>query len=123
MQKIIFNRIELLSVLMSISLSNKSKEYLKKSTTSNFLVDIIFIEEPCTQIYNPTLEKIKDVDLEKYEDFEKVFKDNLILYLSDWFIKIYGKLKEYHLDVSGFLKKKLTITNIDPIIKNTCRVN
>lgn len=108
---------------MSISLSNKSKEYLKKSTTSNFLVDIIFIEEPCTQIYNPTLEEIKDVDLEKYKDFEKVFKDNLILYLSDWFIKIYGKLEEYHLDVSGFLKKKLTITNIDPIIKNTCKIN
>ena len=110
-------------VLMSISLSNKSKEFLKKSNTTNFLVDIIFIEEPCTQIYNPTIEKIKDVDLEKYEDFEKVSKDNLILYLSDWFIKIYGKLEEYQLDINGIFKKKLIIKNINPIIKNTCKVD
>jgi len=108
---------------MSILLSNKSKEYLKKSNTSNFLVDIDFIEEPCTQIYNPTIKKIKDVDLEKYNDFEKVSKDNLTLFLSDWFIKIYGKLEEYRLDLNGFLKKRLTIKNIDPIIRNTCKVN
>jgi len=108
---------------MSISLSNKSKEYLKKSNTSNFLVDIIFIEEPCTQIYNPTIEKIKDVDFDKYKDFEKVSNDNLILYLSDWFIKIYGKLEEYQLDINGIFKKKLIIKNINPIIKNTCKVN
>ncbi len=46
---------------MSILLSNKSKEYLKKINTSNFLVDIDFIEEPCTQIYNPTIGKIKQI--------------------------------------------------------------
>ena len=108
---------------MSISLSNKSKEFLKKSNTLNFLVDIIFIEEPCTQIYNPTIEKIKDVDLDKYKDFEKVSKDNLILYLSDWFIKIYGKLEEFQLDINGILKKRLIIKNINPIIKNTCKVD
>ena len=108
---------------MSISLSNKSKEYLKKSNISNFLVDIIFIEEPCTQIYNPTLKKITEADIEKYKDFEKVSKDNLILYLSDWFIQIYGKLEEYQLDINGVFKKKLIIKNIDPIIKNTCKVN
>ncbi len=108
---------------MSISLSNKSKEFLKKSNTLNFLVDIIFIEEPCTQIYNPTVEKIKDVDLDKYKDFEKVSKDNLILYLSDWFIKIYGKLEEFQLDINGILKKRLIIKNINPIIKNTCKVD
>jgi len=108
---------------MSILLTNRSKEYLKKSNTFNFLVDIDFIEEPCTQIYNPILEKIKDGDLEKYSDFEKVSKDNLTLYLSNWFIKIYGKLEAYHLDLNGFLKKRLSIKNIDPIIKNTCKVN
>ncbi|MFX1365634.1 MAG: hypothetical protein ACFFCE_02160 [Promethearchaeota archaeon] len=108
---------------MSIILSNKSEEYLRKSITSNFIVDIMFIEEACTQIYNPTIEYIKDVDLENYKDYEKVSNENLILYLSDWFIKIYGKLEEYHLDVGGFFKKKLTITNIDPIIKNTCRID
>lgn len=107
---------------MSISLSNKSKEFLKKSNTLNFLVDIIFIEEPCTQIYNPTVEKIKDVDLDKYKDFEKVSKDNLILYLSDWFLKIYGKLEEFQLDINGILKKRLIIKNINPIIKNTCKI-
>jgi len=108
---------------MSIILSNKSKDFLKKSNTSNFLVDIIFIEEPCTQIYNPTIEKIKDVDLEKYKDLEKVSTDNLILYLSDWFIKMYGKLKEYQLDINGLFKKRMIIKNINPIIKNTCKVD
>lgn len=108
---------------MSIILSDKSKEYLEKSITSNFIVDVTFIEEPCTQIYNPTVEVIKEVDLEKFKDYDRVSNENLILYLSDWFIKIYGKLEEYHLDVGGFFKKRLTITNIDPIIKNTCKIN
>ena len=108
---------------MSIVLSNKSKEYLKRSNTSNLLVDITFIEEPCTQIYNPVIEKIEDIDLENYKDFEKVSNDNLILYLSDWFIKIFGKLEEYQLDIDGIFKKKIIIKNINPIIKNTCKVD
>jgi hypothetical protein len=107
---------------MSILLSKESKEYLKKNNASNFLVDIIFIEEPCTQIYYATIEKIEEADLEKYKDFENVSKDNLILYLSDWFLKIYGKLEEFQLDVDGFFKKKLTIKNVNPIIKNTCKI-
>ena len=107
---------------MSILLSKESEEYLKKNNASNFLVDIIFIEEPCTQIYHATLEKIEEANLEKYKDFETVSKDNLKLYLSDWFLKIYGKLEEFQLDVDGFFKKKLTIKNVEPIIKNTCKV-
>jgi len=67
---------------MSIILSEKSEQYLQKGMTSNFVVDIMFIEEPCTQIYNPTVERIKDVDLEKYKDYEKVSNENLMLYLS-----------------------------------------
>ena len=107
---------------MSILLSEKSKEFIDKNNISYLLIDITFIEEPCTQIYDPKIEMIKNIDTEKYENLEKVSGNKITLYLSKQFIEIYGKLKEYQLDVGGFFKKVLILKNIDPIIKNTCKI-
>jgi len=107
---------------MSILLSDKSKEFVEKNNISHLLIDITFIEEPCTQIYDPKIEMIKNIDTEKYEILEKVSGNKITLYLSKQFIEIYGKLKEYQLDVAGFFKKVLILKNIDPIIKNTCKI-
>ena len=107
---------------MSILLSDKSKEFVEKNDISHLLIDITFIEEPCTQIYDPKIEMIKKIDTEKYENLEKVSGNDITLYLSKQFIEIYGKLKEYQLDVGGFFTKVLILKNIDPIIKNTCKI-
>ena len=107
---------------MSILLLDKSKEFIKKNNISHLLIDITFIEEPCTQIYDPKIEMIKNIDIEKYENLEKVSGNNITLYLSKQFIEIYGKLKEYQLDVGGFFRKVLILKNIEPIIKNTCKI-
>lgn len=107
---------------MSILLSEKSKEFINKNNISYLLIDIIFIEEPCTQIYDPKIEIIKNDDTEKYENLEKVSGNKISLYLSKQFIEIYGKLNEYQLDIGGFFKKVLIIKNIDPIIKNICKI-
>lgn len=107
---------------MSILLSDKSKEFVEKNDISHLLIDITFIEEPCTQIYDPKIEMIKKIDTEKYENLEKVSGNDITLYLSKKFIEIYGKLKEYQLDVGGFFTKVLILKNIDPIIKNTCKI-
>ncbi len=107
---------------MSILLSDKSKEFVEKNDISHLLIDITFIEEPCTQIYDPKIEMIKKIDTEKYENLEKVSGNNITLFLSKEFIEIYGKLKEYQLDVGGFFTKVLILKNIDPIIKNTCKI-
>jgi len=107
---------------MSILLSDKSKEFVEKNDISHLLIDITFIEEPCTQIYDPKIEMIKNIDTEKYENLVKVSGNDITLYLSKKFIEIYGKLKEYQLDVGGFFTKVLILKNIDPIIKNTCKI-
>jgi len=107
---------------MSILLSEKSKEFINKNNISYLLIDITFIEEPCTQIYDPKIEIIKSIDTAKYQNFEKVPGDKITLYLSKQFIEIYGKLNEYQLDVGGFFKKVLILKSVDPIIKNICKI-
>jgi len=107
---------------MSILLSDKSKEFVEKNNISHLLIDITFIEEPCTQIYDPKIEIIKNDNIEKFENLEKVSGNKITLYLSKQFIEIYGKLNEYQLDVGGFFKKVLILKSVDPIIKNICKI-
>ncbi len=106
---------------MSISLSEKSKKYILKKEITKLLIDINFFEETCTQIYEPLISIMTNNDLKDWEKIEKVSIKNLTLYLSDSFLKIFGKLDEYQLEIGGFLKKMLILTNVDPIIKNICK--
>ena len=108
---------------MSINLSEKSKKYIVKNKISKLFIDINFFEEICTQVYEPVISIIHNNELKDWEKIEKVSIKNLTLYISDSFLKIFGKLDEYQLDIEGFLKKILILTNIDPIIKNTCKIN
>ncbi|KKN58486.1 hypothetical protein LCGC14_0551600 [marine sediment metagenome] len=112
-----------LITLMSISLSEKSKKYVEKNKISKLFIDIKFFEETCTQIYEPFISIITNNDLKNWEKNEKVSMKNLTLYISDSFLKIFGKLDEYQLEIGGFLKKILILTNVEPIIKNICKTN
>lgn len=107
---------------MSIILSNKSKQYIKRNNISNFLIDIKFIKENCAQICNPYVSEIINDDIDKYKNFKKIKDNDFVFYISNRFIEIYGKQDEYHLDIGGFFKKIIIIDNIDPIIKNTCKI-
>ncbi len=107
---------------MSIIFSNKSKHYIEKKNISNFLIDVRFIRKSCAQICYPYVTEIINNKKEKYKDFEEVKEKDFTFYISNQFNDVYGKLDEYHLDIGGFFKKILIINNIDPIIKNTCKI-
>ncbi len=107
---------------MSIILSKKSQEFIKKNKISNLFIDINFIEEKCVQIYEPKIKIIERTDLNEYNNFESISSEKLTIFLSEKFIQIYGQLTEYYLDFAGFLKKELIIENAEPIIKNLCKI-
>ena len=107
---------------MSIIFSNRSKHYIEKNNISNFLIDVQFIKKSCAQICYPYVTELINNDIDKYKDFEKVIEKEYTFYISNQFNDVYGKLDEYHLDIGGFFKKILNINNIDPIIKNTCKI-
>ena len=107
---------------MSIILTEKSKKYIEKKKINNISLEITYIEVPCTQIYDPKIEIIKDKDLEKYSSYKKVSNNGLNLNVSKSFIELYGDLNKFELDMGSLIKKKLIIKNIDPIIKNVCKV-
>lgn len=106
---------------MSIVLTNKSREYIGKNNINNLFIDLIYIEESCAQIYDPKVRIIEKRDLEKFEDYDNISIDNLTLYISNAFTKIYGKLDKYLLDTSGIVKKSLVLRNVDSIIRNICK--
>ncbi len=107
---------------MSIIFSNKSKHHIEKNNMSNFLIDVRFIRKSCAQICYTYVTEIIDNDIDKYKDFEKVKENGFTFYISSKVNDVYGKLDEFHLDIEGFFKKNLIINNIDPIIKNTCKI-
>lgn len=107
---------------MSIILTEKSKKFIEKKKITNLSLEIAYIEEPCTQIYDPKIEIIKDNKTKSYSSYKKVSSNGLTLNVSNSFIELYGDLNEFELDVESLIKKKLIIKNVDPIIKNVCKV-
>ncbi|MBY9009582.1 MAG: hypothetical protein KGD74_06945 [Candidatus Lokiarchaeota archaeon] len=108
---------------MSILLSEKSKNYIEKNKISEIFIDINFIEEPCTQVYEPKITIINSKNKKELATKDIVSDDGLTLSISDSFIKIYGLLDEYQLELGGLLKKMLRLNNVEPIIKNICKIN
>ncbi len=75
---------------MSIILSKKSQEFIKKNKISNLFIDINFIEEKCVQIYEPKIKIIEGTDLNEYNIFESISTEKLTIFLSEKFIQISG---------------------------------
>ena len=107
---------------MSIILNEKSKKFIEKKNITNLSLEIAYIEEPCTQIYDPKIVIIKDNKIKNDSSYKKVSSNGLTLNVSNSFIKLYGDLNKFELDMGSLIKKKLIIKNVDPIIKNVCKV-
>jgi hypothetical protein len=108
---------------MSLELSSKSQKYIDKNKIKFILIDSTFIEEPCTEIYDPSIVILKNEDLDSIKDLDSISNGDLTLYLSKEFIKVFGKLNNYKLDTNRVFRSKLILSNVDPIIKNTCRTD
>ncbi len=107
---------------MSIILTEKSKKFIEKKKITTLSLEIAYVEESCTQIYDPKIKIIKDNKTEKYTSYKRVSSNGLTLNVSKSFIELYGDLNNFELDMGSLIKKKLIIKNVEPIIKNICRV-
>ncbi|MHA2006713.1 MAG: hypothetical protein ACXABO_13035 [Promethearchaeota archaeon] len=103
-------------------MSENSKKFVEKNGILNIIVDIDFIEEKCAQIYDPVVKVIKDRDLRKFKDYTKVSNEVITLYISNSFINAYGILNEFQLDIGGLVKKRLFFSNIEPMIREICKI-
>ncbi|MHA2036134.1 MAG: hypothetical protein ACW972_01000 [Promethearchaeota archaeon] len=108
---------------MSIVLSGKSQKYIRKNNIQHLLIDLTFIEEPCTEIYDPIIKILRERDLDRYRELDKISEGNLNLYISKNFVKTFGNHDNYSIDTSGIFRNKLVLKNVDPIIVNTCKTN
>jgi hypothetical protein len=106
---------------MAIHLSEKSQKYITKHGVKNILIDVLFLEESCAEIYEPYIKVLKNAELEQFKELEKISKVNLTLYISKSFFELFGKLDNYQLDTSRIIRNRLILSNVEPIIKNTCR--
>lgn len=107
--------------MLTLVLSENSKKFIKKKNIQNIIADLDYIEESCAQIYDPRVRIIKDRELDIFKDLTKVSNGELTLYLSKSFINKFGKLDEFQLDVGGVIKKRLFLSNVEPIIIDICK--
>ena len=107
--------------MLTLVLSENSKKFIKKKNIQNIIADLDYIEEYCAQIYDPRVRIIKDRELDIFKDLTKVSNGELTLYLSKSFINKFGKLDEFQLDVGGVIKKRLFLSNVEPIIIDICK--
>jgi hypothetical protein len=105
--------------LISLQCDAKAQAFLGKQKSTEFLLDVELTEEPCVQIYSPILR----VFTENPDTFPTVVCANdMTLYFSPSFMELFSLPPTLHISVEGLLRKHLTVKNIDPIIKNICKI-
>ena len=107
---------------MSVVLSIEAEEYLEKKNISHIIVDVEKIFEPCLQAYNPRVKIMKNDMFKESGIFKEIAIGNYIISISDDFFKIFGSVDSLQLKIECKRKKKLSIGNIEPIIRNTCKI-
>ena len=105
---------------MAIQFSDQVKNYFEKKSITQMRLQVDLIEEPCTQIYNPKL--VPFTDSPKDSDILLGSHENVSFYALPEFISRFGQPSELVLSLKGLLKKKVILKNIEPIIKNVCKI-
>jgi len=105
--------------LISLQCDVKVQAFLGKQKSTEFLLDVELTEEPCVQIYSPVLR----VFIENPVKFPTVVRaKDMILYFSPSFLEMFSLPPTLIITVEGLLRKHLTVKNVDPIIKNICKI-
>ena len=106
---------------MVVNFSEKVKQYCSSKQISDLVLVVDFMEEPCTQIYTPIVRPFKKK--ENIADFTQIGNfDGINLYYDSQFSEIFGISDELSFDLKGLLKKHIELLNMDPIIKNVCKL-
>lgn len=108
---------------MTIIISKKLKTYIKKKEISQLLITVSFFTEGCILIKEPKIIDVTHENKRNFYDSEKNLDGSLILHFSKEFYEIFNKNDEYHLDLGSTFRKKVILTNIQPKIIRTCKVD
>ncbi|MHA1675100.1 MAG: hypothetical protein ACTSYI_15900 [Promethearchaeota archaeon] len=99
--------------------------YVQSKNIQQLHVTVNLHEEPCTQIYSPKIIPIvKETDKKNIaKDAFTISSNGLKVFFSPEFVQKFAPEGEINFQLKGLLKKRIEITNIDPIITNTCKVD
>ncbi|MHA1744740.1 MAG: hypothetical protein ACTSWW_02005 [Promethearchaeota archaeon] len=97
----------------------KARAFLAKQKRTEFLLDVEFTEEPCVQIHSPVFRLF----IENPEKFHTVVRtEDITLFFSPSFLDVFALPSTLNVSVEGLLRKHLIVKNVDPIIKNICKI-
>jgi len=76
--------------------------------------------EPCVQVFSPVI-KLKFSNSDEFE--QKTNVNGIEILFLNQFIEQFGKHENILISTKGLIRKQLFIKNIEPIIKNVCKIN
>jgi hypothetical protein len=120
------NRLSNLTKNLQIEFDSKSKAFIHKKKINHVIFDVEFIEEVCSQIYSPIIStnfKEKDQYDQKFIQMSKNLSyEGLSISFSELFLRSFDIPRKIIISIEGLLQKNLYIKNIQPIIKNICKI-
>lgn len=108
-----------LPLIPKVQFDARAMEYVEKKKINNVLLDVEYLEEPCTQIYSPIVKPqlmLGSTD-KGYRNMQ-----GLLIEFSEQYLNLFDFSQDVIISTEGLLKKHLSVKNIDPIIKNVCTI-
>ena len=106
--------------MITVNFDEKTLGLIQEKSISSFLIDIDLMEEPCVQVISPVI-KLKFSNDDEFE--QKINVNGIEILFSNGFIEQFGKHENLLISIKGLIRKQLFIKNIEPIIKNVCKIN
>ena len=106
--------------MITVNFDEKALRFIQEKSLSSFLIDVFLMEEPCVQVFSHVI-KIKFSDNEEFA--HKTNVNGIEILISNQFIEQFGKYEKLLISIKGLIRKQLYIKNIEPVIKNVCKIN
>ena len=106
--------------MITVNFDEKALGLIQEKSISSFLIDTDLMEEPCVQVFSPVI-RLKFSDNDEFE--QKVNVNGIEIFFSNQYIDHFGKHEKILISIKGLIRKQLFIKNIEPIIKNVCKIN
>ena len=106
--------------MITVNFDEKALDHIQEKSISSFLIDADLMEEPCVQVFSPVI-KLKFSNNDEFE--QKTNVNGIEILFSNQYIEQFGKHENLLISIKGLIRKKLFIKNIEPIIKNVCKIN
>ncbi len=105
-------------IIPKVEFDSRALEFAEKKGITSILIDVEYLEEPCTQIFSPIVKKQTQII---NRDYSCNTKQGINVEFSDIYVSKFDSSNDIVISTEGLLKKRLSVKNIDPIIKNVCK--